>query len=64
MDGLRGRFSNWSDLDVKAKTVFDDYRSIVVDKQGQGVTELCDGAPWTQQPAAKRTPDLVFGPLG
>jgi hypothetical protein len=39
------------------KPAFDTYRSIVVDTKGRGWPELCDGQPWTQQPAAKRTPD-------
>ncbi|MCI0144146.1 hypothetical protein KNN17_21595, partial [Arthrobacter bambusae] len=30
----------------------------VVDTTGPGGPELCDGALWTQQPAAKRTPLL------
>jgi len=28
----------------------------VVDTPGSGGSELCDDTPWTQQPAAKRTP--------
>ena len=34
---------------------FDAYKSIVVDTSGPGCPKLCDGAPWTQLPAMKRS---------
>lgn len=37
---------------------FDAYRSIVVATKGQGVRSSAT-PPWTQQPAAKRTPDKL-----